>query len=93
LDVLRRRFNKLSTIFTPFLSLKSSAFIPCSSENLALTCRIFFGFFRATFNEEVRPYSETITEKLKDLRQMRTDNDYYIRDIHNSVERVIRHYM
>lgn len=49
--------------------------------------------FRATFHEEVRPYSDTITEKLKDLRQMRTDNDYYIRDIHNSVERVIRHYV
>jgi hypothetical protein len=49
--------------------------------------------FRDTFHEEVRPYSDTIREKLKDLRQMRTDNDYYIRDIHNSVERVIRHYM
>lgn len=49
--------------------------------------------FTTTFHEEVRPYSETITEKLKDLRQMRTNNDYYIRDIHNSVERVIWHFM
>lgn len=50
-------------------------------------------FFRATFHEEIRPYSEIITENLKELRQMSTNNDYYIRDIHNSVERVISHFM
>ena len=43
--------------------------------------------FQATYSEEVRPYTETIKEKLAELRRLRQNNDYYLGDIYDSTEK------